>query len=269
MAFTISQSFDPRIGTMQKIFAVIYILVTLVALSLAFYVRSEGQDGYLQFFMAALFAIMAIKSIFIASRVKNLLTNGKYFNAKVDSVEPVRGITVIKGVVDIPEFGLIYIESRLAGETPAHELKRYLEEHKQDHLPALVVAVNTKHPRGMFTIKSKNGHLDEESAVLKTEEELTAQDSSQTSSTTSSKEIETTATGFKTPVEQNKGESKTEPSNSSAQSQAQAASDDKAITTVKSDEDDDKLTSTEHETDANQANEQDASSANEPKSNSK
>lgn len=203
MAFTISQSFDPRIGTMQKIFAVIYVLITLVALSLAFYVRSEGQDGYLQFFMAALFAIMAIKSFYIANRVKNLLTNGKYFSAKVDSVEPVRGITVIKGVVDIPDYGLIYIESRLAGETPARELKRYLEEHKQDHLPALVVAANTKHPRGMFTIKCKNGHLDKSSAVLKTEEELAAEaKATDAASDAATPKTETTATGFKVPAEQ-------------------------------------------------------------------
>ena len=36
MAFTFTQSFDPRIGTMQKIFGVIYVLITLVAISLAF-----------------------------------------------------------------------------------------------------------------------------------------------------------------------------------------------------------------------------------------
>lgn len=169
MAFTFTQSFDPRIGTMQKIFGVIYVLITLVAISLAFYVRSIGQDGYLQFFMAVLFGIMALKSFYIANRVKNLLKNGVYFKAKVDSVEPVRGITVIKGIVEIPDFGPIYIESRLAGETPARELQRYLDERKQEFLPALVVGAQGKHPRGMFTIKCKNGHLDESSAELQDE----------------------------------------------------------------------------------------------------
>ena len=169
MAFTFTQSFDPRIGTMQKIFGVIYVLITLVAISLAFYVRSIGQDGYLQFFMAALFGIMALKSFYISNRVKNLLKNGVYFKAKVDSVEAVRGITVIKGIVEIPDFGPIYIESRLAGETPARELQRYLDERKQEFLPALVVGAQGKHPRGMFTIKCKNGHLDESSAELQDE----------------------------------------------------------------------------------------------------
>lgn len=169
MAFTFTQSFDPRIGTMQKIFGVIYVLITLVAISLAFYVRSIGQDGYLQFFMAALFGIMALKSFYISNRVKNLLKNGVYFKAKVDSVEAVRGITVIKGIVEIPDFGPIYIESRLAGETPARELQRYLDERKQEFLPALVVGAQGKHPRGMFTIKCNNGHLDESSAELQDE----------------------------------------------------------------------------------------------------
>lgn len=169
MAFTFTQSFDPRIGTMQKIFGVIYVLITLVAISLAFYVRSIGQDGYLQFFMAALFGIMALKSFYISNRVKNLLKNGVYFKAKVDSVEAVRGITVIKGIVEIPDFGPIYIESRLAGETPARELQRYLDERKQEFLPALVVGAQGKHPRGMFTINCKNGHLDESSAELQDE----------------------------------------------------------------------------------------------------
>lgn len=183
MAFTFTQSFDPRIGTMQKIFGVIYVLITLVAISLAFYVRSIGQDGYLQFFMAALFGIMALKSFYISNRVKNLLKNGLYFKAKVDSVEAVRGITVIKGIVKIPDFGPIYIESRLAGETPARELQRYLDERKQEFLPALVVGAQGKHPRGMFTIKCKNGHLDESSAELQDENAQKSADAAATQST--------------------------------------------------------------------------------------
>lgn len=183
MAFTFTQSFDPRIGTMQKIFGVIYVLITLVAISLAFYVRSIGQDGYLQFFMAALFGIMALKSFYISNRVKNLLKNGVYFKAKVDSVEAVRGITVIKGIVEIPDFGPIYIESRLAGETPARELQRYLDERKQEFLPALVVGAQGKHPRGMFTIKCKNGHLDESSAELQDENAQKSADAAATQST--------------------------------------------------------------------------------------
>lgn len=177
MAFHVrsSQSFEPRVGTAQFVFGVIYVLITLIALSLAFYVRSEGQDGYLQMFMAVLFAIMAVKSFFIASRIKSLLNNGTYIEAEVDSCEPVRGITVIKGVIDVPEFGLIHIESRLVGEAPAHEINRYMKEHNQNKLPALIVGVKINRPRGMFTVKCKNGHLVEESLILQEQKEAAAQ----------------------------------------------------------------------------------------------
>ena len=177
MAFHVrsSQSFEPRVGTAQFVFGVIYVLITLIALSLAFYVRSEGQDGYLQMFMAVLFAIMAVKSFFISSRIKSLLNNGTYIEAEVDSCEPVRGITVIKGVIDVPEFGLIHIESRLVGEAPAHEINRYMKEHNQNKLPALIVGVKSNRPRGMFTVKCKNGHLVEESLILQEQKEAAAQ----------------------------------------------------------------------------------------------
>lgn len=169
MAFHVrsSQSFEPRVGTAQFIFGIIYVLITLIALSLAFYVRTQGQDGYLQFFMALLFGIMALKSFIISRRIKTLIDTGSYCEAEVDSCEAVRGITVIKGIIDVPEFGLIYIESRLVGEAPAHEIKRYLQEHQQTKLPALIVGLKSKKPRGMFTIKCRNGHLLEESATLK------------------------------------------------------------------------------------------------------
>lgn len=173
--FRSSQSFEPRVGTAQFVFGVIYVLITLIALSLAFYVRSEGQDGYLQMFMAVLFAIMAVKSFFISSRIKSLLNNGTYIEAEVDSCEPVRGITVIKGVIDVPEFGLIHIESRLVGEAPAHEINRYMKEHNQNKLPALIVGVKSNRPRGMFTVKCKNGHLVEESLILQEQKEAAAQ----------------------------------------------------------------------------------------------
>lgn len=177
MAFHVrsSQSFEPRVGTAQFIFGIIYVLITLIALSLAFYVRSTGQDGYLQMFMAVLFAIMAIKSFYIARRIKSLLSLGTYIEAEVDSCEPIRGITVIKGVIDVPQFGLIHIESRLVGEAPAHEIKRYLQEHNQTKLPALIVGIKTNKPRGMFTIKCKNGHLVEESLILQEHKEAAAQ----------------------------------------------------------------------------------------------
>lgn len=165
MGFT-NQSFDPRVGTAQLIFGVIYTMITLIAVCLAFYVQQD-KEPYLYYFMAVLFALMAAKSFFIFSRNKTLLKEGVYYEAKVDSIEGVRGITVIKGVCEIAEFGPIYIETRLVGETIARELKKYLEDNKQEHLPALVVGLKGNRPRGMFAIKSKYGHLDEESAVLR------------------------------------------------------------------------------------------------------
>ena len=183
MAFHIqsSQSFEPRVGTAQFIFGVIYVLITLISLSLAFYVRSQGQDGYLQLFMSGLFAIMAFKSFFISRRIKNLLNNGTYCEATVESCEPVRGITVIKGTIDVPEFGIIHIESRLVGEAPAHEINRFLQDKKQTMLPALIVGANTGRPRGMFTIKCKNGHFVEDSAALKSQQPEQAANTDKTS----------------------------------------------------------------------------------------
>ena len=149
------------------IFGVIYTFITLIALCLAFYERQDGGDGYLQLCMAVLFAIMAGKSFFISARVKRLLREGVYFEAQVDSCEPVRGITVIKGVCDIPNYGLIHIESRLVGENIGRELKAFMADHKQNKLPALVVGADGKYPRGMFTVKGLHGHLIPESAMLK------------------------------------------------------------------------------------------------------
>ena len=169
MAFTSSQSFEPRVGTAQLIFGVIYSLITLIALSLAFYVVSDGGEATLHYFMAALFAIMAIKSFIIYKRVDSLIRTGVYYEAEVTSCEPIRGITVIRGTCDVPNYGEITIEARLVGEHVSTEIKAYLAEHKQHKLPALLVGVNTKRPRGMFTVKSRNGHLIAESAQLKSQ----------------------------------------------------------------------------------------------------
>lgn len=162
-----NQSFEPRVGTAQLIFGVIYTIITLIALSLAYYVILEGRTPYLHLFMALLFAIMALKSFIIYKRVKTLMANGQYAEAEVSSIEPVRGITVIKGTCALPNGDRIEIESRLVGETAAKELKAYLAEQKQSKLPALVVGVDGPRPRGMFTVKSLHGHLIEASAHLK------------------------------------------------------------------------------------------------------
>ena len=162
-----NQSFEPRVGTAQMIFGVIYTIITLIALCLAYYVTLEGRTPYLHLFMALLFAIMALKSFIIYKRVKTLMANGQYAEAEVSSIEPVRGITVIKGTCALPNGDRIEIESRLVGETAAKELKAYLAEQKQSKLPALVVGVDGPRPRGMFTVKCLHGHLIEASAHLK------------------------------------------------------------------------------------------------------
>lgn len=168
MVFGSNQTFEPRVGTAQLIFGVIYTLITLIALLLGLYVReSQGSEPWLHYCMAALFGLMAAKSFVIHSRVKSLLKGGVYYEAQVDSCEPVRGITIIKGTCDVKDFGLIHIESRLVGETVAHEINRYMQDNKQKLLPALVVGEQSKRPRGMFTVKCLHGHLIEDSVKLK------------------------------------------------------------------------------------------------------
>ena len=162
-----NQSFEPRVGTAQLIFGVIYTIITLIALCLAYYVYQEGREPYLHLFMALLFAIMALKSFIICKRVKSLMAHGQYAEAEVTSIEPVRGITVVKGNCDLPNGDTIVIESRLVGETVAQELKDFLSEQEQSKLPALVVGLDGPRPRGMFSVKCLHGHLIEASAHLK------------------------------------------------------------------------------------------------------
>lgn len=194
MSFGSSQSFEPRVGTAQLIFGIIYCFITLIALSMAFYAaQTSNETPGLQYFMAALFAVMAAKSFVIWHKVKKLVAEGVYYEAKVDSCEPVRGLTVIKGTCDVRDFGLIYIESRLVGESVAHEINRYMQEHKQDILPALVVDEKGRRPRGMFTVKCKAGHLIEESMQLKSRMSDEVKQNSDTKSEQPAEEIPGTA----------------------------------------------------------------------------
>ena len=67
----------------------------------------------------------------------------------------------------MPSGEIIANESRLVGETVAKELQRFLAAQGQTKLPALVVGVGSKRPRGMFTVQCLHGHLIEDSARLK------------------------------------------------------------------------------------------------------
>lgn len=162
-----SNSFEPRVGTMQMIFAIIYLLITLIALSLAFYTKAQdlSKEPYFQYFMAILFFILALKSFFIATRIKNLIKNGQKAIATVTNVECKRGITSVFAKVKVANGDEIEIESRYAGEAFAKELQNYLNAEKTDKVPALIVGSANK-PRAMLCIKSAYGHLDKNSLKI-------------------------------------------------------------------------------------------------------
>lgn len=82
-------------------------------------------------------------------------------SATVENIVPTHGITIVEGMLHMPDNTTLPIESRFAGETVGHELKRVLEEVKSKKVPALLVNKDTKRPRGQFLIRTKAGHLDE------------------------------------------------------------------------------------------------------------
>ena len=72
--FSKSHSFEPRVGTAQFVFGIIYTLIVATALILAAYAYSQGnKEPYMHYFMAAVFAIMAVKSFYLYKKVKNLM----------------------------------------------------------------------------------------------------------------------------------------------------------------------------------------------------
>ena len=87
-------------------------------------------------------------------------TGGKHTVARVTSVAAEKGLTIVQGAVrasdDGPEFEF---ESRYAGMNVARELERFMDEQHSRFLPALIVGQND-HPRAMFLIKTRAGHLD-------------------------------------------------------------------------------------------------------------
>ena len=82
--------------------------------------------------------------------------------ARVENIVPTHGITIVEGMLVMPDETTLPIESRFAGESVAHELKRFLDENKTKKLPALLVNKDTKHPKGQFLVKTRAGHLDPE-----------------------------------------------------------------------------------------------------------
>ena len=163
--FSRSHSFEPRIGKVQKVFGICYVILALTGIALAFYAKSQGAEPYLQYFMTVLFIVMAIKSFYISRRVNNLIKNGKPTFATIIEISPVRGITIIKANIEVENYGTITIEHRLAGMQVAEEIQNWCENHEYK-VKALVVGANTKHPRGMLTMRTIRGKLDQNSVAL-------------------------------------------------------------------------------------------------------
>lgn len=166
-----STTFDPRIATAQAVFGVIYVLITLVALSLAFYARAQaleaGADGeqpWIQYFMALLFALLAVKSFCIVRRTLSLLRHGRRMPATVLACEASRGISTIRAQAELADGHAIIFETRYAGEAVARELTEHLERTHSDAVPALIVGEG-RLSRGMVAIRSDHGHLDPHSLI--------------------------------------------------------------------------------------------------------
>lgn len=159
---TSSNSFDPRIITMQLVFGIIYAFLTLIMIVMGFSVDgTAGQASPAFFFIFALiFAFMTAKCVLIIRHYKNLMKNGVKTEAQLISCEAIRGITYLRAKVKLENTDEFEIETRLAGTTISHEITHYMQEHDIKTVPVLVVAQNTRRPRGLILIKGKQGHLD-------------------------------------------------------------------------------------------------------------
>lgn len=155
-------SFEPRIAIVQLIFGIIYAFVTGVGVILAFKVyEATNEQPYMQYFFVVLFGVLACKSFWIFANTRIAQNTGVHTSATVENIVPTHGITIVEGMLHMPDNTTLPIESRFAGETVGHELKRVLEEVKSKKVPALLVNKDTKRPRGQFLIRTKAGHLDE------------------------------------------------------------------------------------------------------------
>ncbi len=164
---TRNHSFEPRVGKAQLVFGICYGLITLIALVLALYVMIErGEKPYMQWFMAFLFGLLTLKSLYLHRRVKKLIAQGSRAEAELLSCEGVRGITIIRARVEVPGYGPIEFEQRLAGMRVADEIRRFLDEQQQHTLPCLIIGGQSRHPRAMLTVETEHGHLKPESIAL-------------------------------------------------------------------------------------------------------
>ncbi len=154
-------SFEPRIAIVQLIFGIIYAFVTGVGVILAMRVLEQTHEQpWLQYFFVVLFGVLAGKSFWIFAMTRIAQNTGIQTIARVENIVPTHGITIIEGMLVMPDETTLPIESRFAGESVAHELKRFLDENKTKKLPALLVNKDSKHPRGQFLVRTRAGHLD-------------------------------------------------------------------------------------------------------------
>lgn len=155
-------SFEPRLGTAQLVFGIIYGFIAGIGLVLAIYtwINSGHQHPWTQYFFVVLFLVLATKSFVIFARTRILYSTGRHVAGRVDSITAQKGLTVVTGYVPVNDTEEIMIESRYAGMSVAKELERFLTEQHTRKLPALVVGGGKQSPRGMFLIKTHAGHLD-------------------------------------------------------------------------------------------------------------
>ena len=167
-----NHTFEPRAGKAQLFFAICYSLIVLISALMAIYVKVElnGQP-YMQYFMAALFALLAFKSFYLYKRSKTLIAQGVRSTAELLSCESVRGITIVRARVDIPDYGPVEVEQRLAGVRLADDINAFLKEHHQRELPCIIIAGSTRHPRAMLTVATDHGVLKPESIALPQQQE--------------------------------------------------------------------------------------------------
>lgn len=170
MALFKSHSFEPRVGKAQKVFGIVYSAVAVIAVVLALYALSRGQDPYLQYFMVIVFVIMAAKSFFLASRIDKLVKNGADAVGVITEVTARRGITIVKAEIEVPDYGTISIEQRLAGMQAAADLNSYIDDNGPK-VKAKIIGPGTSHPRGMLMLRTINGRLDRNSVGPQEEKE--------------------------------------------------------------------------------------------------
>ncbi len=170
MALFKSHSFEPRVGKAQKVFGIVYSAVALIAIMLALHALSSGKDPYLQYFMVIVFVIMAAKSFFLAARIDKLVKNGVDAQAVITEVSAVRGITIVKAEIQVPDYGTITIEQRLAGMHAAADLNSYIDDNGPK-VRAKIIGQGSSHPRGMLMLRTINGRLDRNSIGPQEEKE--------------------------------------------------------------------------------------------------